>query len=263
MIPVLHPRHTVSHASATRTGLGWLGVLFAIALVMLACGGSTGAVGPGSTTTSTSPSVGGGPTTTGSGGGTTPTTGTPTATATRGPGPTPTPVPFSVSSASVSASPANFNGQCASVMKTTFTATINVPAHTSGGTVTYHWIRSDGSPGPTQTLHFSSGDTWHTTTDSWTFGAIYGNGGTYWEAVVVTAPNGVSSSHGNATLTCQNHVTGASASVDVGSYPCGAGSQTFTFTGTISVSPSPGGSVTYTWLRSDGASGSSQTTTVP
>ena len=263
MIPRLRSRLSASALAPQRAarGMGLGAVLFALALVVLACGGDpTIAVQTGNT-----PSASASSSTSDSGGGTpTVTTVPPTATATHSPtGPTPTPVPFKVSGASVSASPAAFNGLCTSTMTTTFTATINVPAHTPGGTVTYHWTRSDGATGPAKTLHFNAGDTFHTASDTWSFGAANGNGSTYWEAVVVTAPNGVTSSHGNATLTCQHHVGSIATSVRPTSYNCTLSSQTFTFTAVINVSPSPASTITYKWLRSDGASGSNVVVSVP
>jgi len=192
---------------------------------------------------------------------------TPTVTPTPTPSPTTQPVSFSVTGVSASASPSNYHGICNSTMTFTFSATIRVPAGTSGGTVTYYWFRSDGATGPTQTAGFSPGATTRTVTTTWQLGSVWGNGSTFWEAMRVTAPNSVASSHATFSFVCQSSsptVTSISTAVSPGSYDCSQSQVTFNFSGTIYLSANPGGvNITYTWTRSDGATMSPITTAVP
>ena len=191
----------------------------------------------------------------------------PTGTPTPAPSPTTQPVAFSVTGVSASASPSNYHGVCNSTMTFTFSATFSVPARTSGGTVTYHWFRSDGATGTTQTVGFSPGATTRTVTTTWDLGSVRGNGSPFWEAVQVTAPNSTTSTHATFSFVCQSSspkVTSISAVVSPGSYDCSQSQVTFNFTATIYLSDSPGGvNITYTWTRSDGATMSPITTSVP
>src|SRR6266487_1920741 len=135
----------------------------------------------------------------------------------------PTPVPFSVIGVNVSVDPSNFHGVCTDPMTFTFKATINAPAGTSGGTVTYTWLRSDESSGPTETISFPPGTTTQTVTTTWKLGSRWGNGMTFWEALQVSAPNSLTSAHANFSFVCQSPaptVTSISASVSPQSYDC-------------------------------------------
>lgn len=149
----------------------------------------------------------------------------------------------------------------------TFTATIWVPAGTSGGTATYHWLRSDSATAPTETVTFNPGVTTQTVTTTWQLGAVWGNGSTFWEALQVTAPNSVTSTHATFSFVCQSSsptVTSISAAVSPHSYDCSQSQVTFNFSGTLYLSANPGGvNMTYTWTRSDGATMSPITIAVP
>jgi len=203
-------------------------------------------------------------------------TSSPTAPAPVTPGPTPTviptstptqttqPVPFSVAGINVSANPSTFHGTCTNPMIFTFTATIKVPAGTAGGMVTYHWLRSDGATAPAETVTFNPGVTTRTVTITWQLGAAWGNGSTFWEALQVTAPNSVTSTHANFSFVCQFTVTSINASVLPGAHFCGQPVWTFNFSATITLSPGPnGGNITYTWERSDGGATAPITISVP
>jgi len=177
------------------------------------------------------------------------------------------PVPFSVTGINVFADPSDFHGTCTNPMIFTFKATIKVPAGTSGGTVKYHWLRSDGATAPTETVTFNPGVTTRTVTTTWQLGAVWGNGSTFWEALQVTAPNSVTSTHANFSFVCQLSqftVTGINAWVSPTTYPCGQSVMTFNFSATITLSPnSKGGNITYTWVRSDGGTMAPITISVP
>src|SRR6266487_513394 len=179
----------------------------------------------------------------------------------------PTPVPFSVIGVNVSVGPSNFHGVCTDPMTFTFKATINAPAGTSGGTVTYTWLRSDESSGPTETISFPPGTTTQTVTTTWKLGSRWGNGMTFWEALQVSAPNSLTSAHANFSFVCQSPaptVTSISASVSPQSYDCNQSQVTFNFNSTIYLSANPTGvNITYVWRRSDGASMSPITNFVP
>jgi serine/threonine protein kinase len=181
------------------------------------------------------------------------------------PGTTPSPVvPFSVTGVTVSVDKSNFNGACTDPMIFTFTATIRVPAGTSGGMVAYTWLQSDGGTGSTRTVSFSPGATTQTVTTTWQLGAIWGNGSPFWEALQVTAPNSVTSAHANFSFVCQFRATSISASASPTTYNCHLSRNTFKFSATIAISPGPtGGSITYTWARSGGSTMSPITIAVP
>ena len=173
-------------------------------------------------------------------------------------------MPFSVTSINVSVNPANFNGTCTATMLFTFTAVINVPAGSPGGTVSYTWLRSDGATAPTESASFNPGATTQTVTTTWQLGAVWGNGSTFWEALKVTAPNSITSAHDTFSFVCQFAVTGINASVSPTTYDCSQSQVTFNFSATITIAPGPnGGNITYTWARSDGATMSPVTITVP
>src|SRR5262249_20869449 len=114
------------------------------------------------------------------------------------------PPTFRVSSVTASASPNNFNGVCSSTMRITFVASINVPAGTSGGMVTYQWLAYDGSSSGVKTISFNAGVTSQIVTDSqvWDLDAGY-TGWPFWDSVQVTAPNSVSSGRAYGTFNCQ------------------------------------------------------------
>jgi hypothetical protein len=167
-------------------------------------------------------------------------------------------IPPASASAVASVTPKNHSGPCGSGFKFDFTATITV---TKGPVdVTYKWIRSDGAGAPVETLRFAgTGRQQKTVTDSWTLSASY----TGWEAVQILTPNASQSNHANFTLTCSGPTASATASVTPHEHTgsCSTGFK-FTFNGTISVSSGPV-SVTYKWIRSDGAIAPSETLHFP
>ncbi len=198
------------------------------------------------------------------------TTGTDGSTSTIGSGgtPTSTPASFSITGATVTVSPSNYQGSCNATMLFTFTATFAAPTGNPGGTASYIWTRSDGAQsGTAQTITFAPSQTVATATTTWQLGSTYGNGQQFWEAVQVQSPNTLTSNQGAFSFHCTSggtfQVTSVSAAVDAGSYTCANGGQTFTFTATINVAPNTGGTVTYDWLRSDGATHAPYTVSVP
>jgi hypothetical protein len=179
---------------------------------------------------------------------------------------TPTTNPFALDSVTVTSDPGNFSsGTCTSTVTFHFTATLTAPADNPGGTVTYQWVTSGGSYSA-QTMSFAPGDTSHTLKLARDLSAGLGNGNTYWVELRTTAPNALTSSHANYTFQCQFAALSASVAVNPTSATCTLGvctHDTFAFTGTVNVAPSPGGTITYHWVRSDGATGPVQTLTVP
>ena len=143
--------------------------------------------------------------------------------------------------------------------------TLTAPAGNPGGTVTYQWVTSGGSY-PTQTISFAPGDTSHTVTLARDLSAGLGNGHAYWVEVQTTAPNTLISVHANYSFQCQFAALSASVAVNPSSATCTLGVCThdiFAFMAAVQVAPSPGGTITYHWVRSDGATGPDQTLTVP
>ncbi len=139
----------------------------------------------------------------------------------------------------------------------TFTATITVSPN-SGGVVTYNWVRSDGATHAPYTVTVPAGSTSVSVSTTWTVGAGIPNGN-YWEQVQTTSPNSVSSNQATFAMACHLQVIGAMASASPTSYNCANVSQFISFIGTITFAPgNNGGTLTYTWSRSDGA-----TQTVP
>src|SRR5271157_788432 len=118
----------------------------------------------------------------------------PTPSATTGPG-TPTPAHFAVNHVNGSVDHASVvvsGGTC----KNTFNFSADITT-TAAGTVTYHWVRSDGSTGPSGSLTFTGPGT-QTITTSWQLSASY----TGWEAVFIDNPNHQQFSKINIQLTC-------------------------------------------------------------
>ncbi len=182
--------------------------------------------------------------------------------------PTTQPVAFSVTGVNASVDPSNYHGACAATMLFTFTGIINVPAGSPGGAISYTWLRSDSATGPTETISFKAGVTTQMVTTTWRLGSTWGDGTTFWEALQVTAPNSVTSAHANFSFVCQNQnqntVTNISVSVSPSAYDCIHSVITFNFRATIAISPgSSGVIITYTWARSDGATMSPITLSVP
>lgn len=80
-----------------------------------------------------------------------------------------------------------------------FTSTITV-APSPGGTITYHWVRSDSASTPTLMLMVSPGATSVQVSggESWTTSAC----GPHWEQLMITMPNQVLSNQAVFTISC-------------------------------------------------------------
>jgi serine/threonine protein kinase len=142
-------------------------------------------------------------------------TNTPRPTPTRTPKPTPTktpkptatatPVPvFKVTGINATVSPGNWNYSCSNTSASqvfTFNATIFLNGGTSGGTVTYHWIRSDGATSGSTSVNVSASTTSITVSTTWMLFSGVPNG-SYWEQVIVTSPNSISSNKPTFTVSC-------------------------------------------------------------
>lgn len=81
-----------------------------------------------------------------------------------------------------------------------FTARLNFNPGHAAGTVSYHWTRSDGAPGPTQTASIAVGTSLLNLSETWSLGGPGLPEGDYWERVVVTSPNNIVSSKGTIHL---------------------------------------------------------------
>ena len=99
---------------------------------------------------------------------------------------------------SVSAASEYLEG-CSTFAEThTFTATLRFRAGHPSGEVTYHWERSDGATGPDATVAIAAGVLSKSVSIDWYFGGPSLPDGYYWEKLVVTSPNSISS--GKATI---------------------------------------------------------------
>jgi len=66
--------------------------------------------------------------------------------------------------------------------------------------VRYHWIRSNGTSLPTETVTFTgSGIQQYTTTSTW---AVMADGN-HWQAIQILSPRKLESRHATFTLDCQ------------------------------------------------------------
>ncbi|HEY6284444.1 MAG TPA: hypothetical protein VIX20_02170, partial [Ktedonobacteraceae bacterium] len=182
---------------------------------------------------------------------------TPTATATS------TPVPFKVTGVAFGAWPGDHQGVCRT--NTFFTASVLIyaPAHNTGGTVTYTWLRSDTSNITPSTVTFAAGTTSRIVTSLWSLSAKRGNGSAYWVALKTLTPEALSTPQITYHHTCQRQAQSISVTVSP-TLGCNSVTKTFTFRATVNVSPGPSNvMLTYTWKRSDGTSGTTTTAIVP
>lgn len=102
---------------------------------------------------------------------------------------------FRVTSLSISASPANHQGKCPVTVQ--FRASITA---TRGGTVQYVFERSDGRSQAPRSVSFSRGET-KVVTDTWTITAR-GRTTQGWMAIRTRAPNSMTSSRANFSVSC-------------------------------------------------------------
>src|SRR6266849_1573753 len=182
---------------------------------------------------------------------------TPTATV------TPAPVPFKVTGVAFGAWPGDHQGVCRT--NTFFTASVLIyaPAHTTGGTVTYTWLRSDTSTITPSTVTFAAGTTSKMVTSLWSLSAHQGNGSAYWVALKTLSPEVLTTPQITYHHTCQRQVQSISVTVSP-TLGCNSVTKTFTFSASVNVSPGPSKvMLTSTWKRSDGTSGTTTTGIVP
>lgn len=195
-------------------------------------------------------------------------TSTPTTVPTQGGTPatapaTPAPVPFKVTGVAFGAWPGDHQGVCRT--NTFFTASVFIyaPAHNTGGTVTYSWLRSDTSNITPSTVTFAAGTTSRIVTSIWSLSANQGNGSAYWVALKTLSPEVLTTPRITYHHTCQRQVQGISVTVSP-TLGCNSVTKTFTFSATVTVSPGPSNVLlTSTWKRSDGTSGTTTTGIVP
>ena len=155
---------------------------------------------------------------------------------------------------SVAVSPTTFTGDCTTPHVFTFTATIQ----TNEPKLSYQWMRSDNATSPAQTSQVTNGTL--TVTTTWSLSASYSG----WEELQILSPFAKVSNHADFTLTCTPPPpTLGTATVSPPSFTgdC-ASTVTFHFSETITVHNGPA-SVTYKWIRSDGAIAPTQTLTFP
>lgn len=106
--------------------------------------------------------------------------------------PTPTshpgPVSFRITGLSYGVTPGDHTGTCGA--HTFFTATVFIyaPAHHTGGTVTYTWLRSDTSAIPPSSVAFPPGTTSEEITTTWSLVPSQANGSAYTVAFQTHAP---------------------------------------------------------------------------
>jgi hypothetical protein len=95
-------------------------------------------------------------------------------------------------------------------------------------------------------------------------GTTTGSGGSTTTGSTTTGSSTTTTASGSTTTTASGfQVTSVSATLDASSFNCANSVQTFTFTATINVAPNTGGTVTYNWVRSDGATHAPYIVTVP
>lgn len=148
---------------------------------------------------------------------------------------------------------AEYTGECPK--KFDFEADITVDAPV---TVVYTWLRSDGATTPENTLEFEEAGT-KTVTTSWTLGDGGNSYEDYWKQLKVIAPQEVLSERATFDAYCEeDEVTVTAAATVVGDdIFSGECPKRFDFEGVITVDGPT--TVTYTWLRSDGATAPEQT----
>jgi hypothetical protein len=153
------------------------------------------------------------------------------------------------------ADPFDYVGPCP--VRITFSGRISV---IGSGTVAYRFLRNDGASAPIQTLTFDGSGSQDIST-TWDIG---GAGFNYsgWEQIQILDPQTMTSNQATFNIQCESpavlQVTDTSLQADPVNYvgPCPV---RITFSGTISVNGS--GTVSYKFLRSDGAVAPTQTLT--
>jgi hypothetical protein len=257
----MHPQLTRFSGSSLRL---LLSVIYLLLTLFLAGCGSLDASSSTHNSTPTTSTTGNTTPTTAEQTATASATSTPTAAPTQGGTPpaataTPAPVPFEVTGVAFGAWPGDHQGVCRT--NTFFTASVLIyaPAHTTGGTVTYTWLRSDTSTITPSTVTFAAGTTSRMVTSLWSLSANQGNGSAYWVALKTLSPEVLTTPQITYHHTCQRQVQSISVTVSP-TLGCNSVTKTFTFSATVNVSPGPSNVLlTYTWKRSDGTSGTMTT----
>jgi hypothetical protein len=136
---------------------------------------------------------------------------------------------------------------------------IYAPAHHTGGTVTYTWLRSDTSNITPSTVTFPADTTSRMVTSTWSLSANQGNGSAFWVAFKTLSPEVLTTAQITYHHSCRRQVQSISVTVSP-TLGCNSVTQTFTFSAIVNVSPGPSNvALTYTWKHSDGASGTTTT----
>ena len=169
--------------------------------------------------------------------------------------PAPSPTGFQVASAILKASPADFSGDCPKRIE--FDGAITVKG--GGGVVAYRFIRSDGAQGPVESLRFDGPGAQKVRT-TWTLGGPGKAYEQYWQAIQVLEPNPLESNKAFFNLRCVApepepqgpQVTAVRLQAGPANYT-GTCPQEIVFLGRIT-SNGPG-TVSYRFVRSDGAQG--------
>ena len=173
------------------------------------------------------------------------------------------PIPFKVTGVAFSAWPGGHQGVCRT--NTFFTASVIIyaPANTTGGTVTYVWLRSDTNTIATSSVTLAAGTTSRIVTSLWSLSSNQGNGSAYWIALKTLSPEVFITPQITYHHTCQRQVQSISATVSP-TLGCTSVTKTFIFSTTVYVSPGPSYvTLTYVWKRSNGTSGTTTTGIVP
>lgn len=169
----------------------------------------------------------------------------------------PGPAGFQVSHATLRASPANFTGACPKRIE--FNGAIAVSG--GAGVVRYRFIRSDGAQGAVQSLRFDRPGRKPVST-AWTLGAPGRHYPEYWQAIQILEPNPLESEKALFTLHCEApgpetepsgpRVTAVRLQAGPADYT-GTCPQEIVFLGRITADGP--GTVSYRFIRSDGAQG--------
>ena len=99
-----------------------------------------------------------------------------------------------VTSTTLTVSPTTYSGACSPPIKFTFSGTITA---NRAGTVQYHFLRSDNSPSPVQSLVFSGAGSMPVSID-WTLGGS----AIGWEQIYIDSPNHQAMAQAGFSLTC-------------------------------------------------------------
>ena len=164
------------------------------------------------------------------------------------------PIPEAAKVTSVSLNPVDgFTGSCAK--KFDFEAAIKTDGPM---TVTYTWLRSDGATAPENTITFDTAGT-KTVTTSWTLGESGNSYEGYWQQLKIIGPKELLSNKAEFDLYCDEEVINISVTATIvgeneftGECP-----KKFDFEAEITVDAPT--TVSYTWLRSDGATAPEET----